>query len=133
MKAITVALFSLLVFFTVVCPVMAQEGHPMNGSWVGDWGPTPAQRNRVVIEMKWTGKELVGTINPGSNAIPMKVARVNPSDWSLHAEADAKDAQGRPVTYIIDGKIINLGAYNRALVGSWNSGTTKGDFKISRQ
>ena len=133
MKAITVALFTLLVFFTFVCPILAQEGHPMNGSWVGDWGPTPAQRNRVVIEMKWTGKELVGTINPGPNAIPMKVARVNPSDWSLHVEADAKDAQGRPVTYIIDGKIVNLGAYNRALVGSWNSSTTKGDFKISRQ
>jgi hypothetical protein len=133
MKARTVALFSFLVCFTLVSPVIAQEGHPMNGSWVGDWGPTATQRNRVVIEMKWTGKELAGTINPGANAIPMKVASVNPNDWSLHAEADAKDAQGRSVTYIIDGKIVNLGAYNRAIVGTWNSGATKGDFKISRQ
>jgi hypothetical protein len=133
MKSRTVVLFTLLAFLSFVFPAIAQEGHPMNGSWVGDWGPNETQRNRVVIEMKWTGKELAGTINPGANAIPMKIARVNPSDWSLHVEADAKDAQGRPITYIIDGKIVNLGAYNRALVGTWNSGNTKGDFKITRQ
>jgi hypothetical protein len=133
MKSRTVVLFTLLIFLTLTSSAIAQEGHPMNGSWVGDWGPNETQRNRVVIEMKWTGKELAGTINPGANAIPMKIARVNPSDWSLHVEADAKDAQGRPITYIIDGKIVNLGAYNRAIVGTWNSGTTKGDFKITRQ
>jgi hypothetical protein len=87
----------------------------------------------VLIEMKWTGKEIVGAINPGPNAVPMKVATLNPANWTLHIEADAKDAQGRTVTYVIDGKLEDLGSYNRSIVGTWNVGTTKNDFKITRQ
>jgi len=98
-----------------------------------DWGSTPNQRHRVVIEMKWTGKQLVGTINPGPAAIPMKVATVNPNDWSLHVEADARDEQGRAITYVIDGRIDDLGTYNRSIAGTWNAGSTKGDFRITRQ
>jgi hypothetical protein len=116
-----------------ITPGVAQEGHPMAGSWVGDWGPSPAQRTRVVIEMTWSGKALVGTINPGARAIPFRVATVNPSDWSLHIEADGKDAQGRTVAYVIDGKLQNLGSYNRDITGTWLVGATKGDFRIYRQ
>ena len=105
----------------------------MSGSWVGDWGPTPDQRNRVVVVMAWTGEELVGTINPGPNAIPMKVATVDPRDWSVHIEADASDADGRPVTYVIDGTIDDLGTYNRSIGGTWNVGATTGNFSITRQ
>ena len=39
MKARTVAQIALGVIMLVL-PAMAQEGHPMSGSWVGDWGPT---------------------------------------------------------------------------------------------
>ena len=105
----------------------------MAGSWVGDWGPTPTQRNRVVVVMEWTGQELVGSINPGPNAIPLKIATVDTSDWSLHIEADAEDAEGRPITYIIDGTIDDLGTYNRSIAGTWNFGATTGDFSITRQ
>ena len=105
----------------------------MSGSWVGDWGPTKDQRTRVVVAMEWTGKELTATINPGPNAIKAKVARVNPADWSVHIEADGKDAQGRSVAYVIDGKIDDLGTYNRSIIGTWNAGATKGDFSITRQ
>jgi len=135
MKARTAAriALSLGVSFMLVLPAIAQEGHPMSGSWVGDWGPTKDQRTRVVVAMEWTGKELTATINPGPNAIRAKIARVNPNDWSLHIEADGKDAQGRPVPYVIDGKIDDLGTYNRSIIGTWNAGTTKGDFSITRQ
>ena len=135
MKTSTVVLtaFCLFVCFTLGLPALAQEGHPMAGSWVGDWGPTPSQRNRVVVVLDWTGSALVGTINPGPNAIPVKVARVNPSDWSLHMEADAKDAQGRAVTYVIDGKIDDLGTYNRTIAGTWRVGGAEGNFSITRQ
>ncbi|HVH26907.1 MAG TPA: hypothetical protein VM818_09115 [Vicinamibacterales bacterium] len=113
--------------------VVAQEGHPMSGSWIGDYGPTKDQRTRVVVVMEWTGKELVGTINPGPNGIPFKVAKVDPNDWSLHIEADGKDAQGRAVSYVIDGTIDDLGTYNRSIAGTWNVGSVKGDFSITRQ
>ena len=135
MKARTVGRIAvnLAVGFMLVLPALAQEGHPMSGSWVGDWGPTKDQRTRVVVAMEWTGKELTATINPGPNAIKAKVARANPDNWSLHLEADAKDAQGRAVTYVIDGKIDDLGTYNRSIVGTWNVGAIKGDFSITRQ
>ena len=135
MNARTVARIgaSLLVGFTLLLPAMAQEGHPMSGSWVGDFGPTKEQRTRVVVAMEWTGKGLTATINPGPNAIKAKVARANPDDWTLHIEADGKDAQGRPVSYVIDGKIDDLGTYNRSIIGTWNVGATKGDFSITRQ
>jgi hypothetical protein len=135
MKANTIVriVLSLTVGFTMLLPAIAQEGHPMSGSWVGDWGPTKDQRTRVVVTMEWTGKELTATINPGPNAIKAKVARVNPVDWSVHLEADGKDAQGRPVPYVIDGKIDDLGTYNRSIIGTWNAGAVKGDFSITRQ
>jgi hypothetical protein len=135
MKASTVAriALSLVIALTSLLPVKAQEGHPMSGSWVGDWGPTKTQRTRVVVAMEWTGKELKATINPGPNAIPAKVATVNPDNWSVHIEADGKDAQGQPAKYVIDGKIDDLGTYNRSIIGTWNVGSTKGDFSITRQ
>jgi hypothetical protein len=122
-----------VVLMAAVASAFGQEGHPMAGTFIGDWGPSPAQRNRIVIEMKWSGKALVGAINPGPRAIPFRVAAVDPSDWSLHIEADGKDAQGRAVTYVIDGKLDNLGSYNRDISGTISVGSTKGNFRIYRQ
>jgi hypothetical protein len=34
---------------------------------------------------------------------------------------------------VIDGKIENLGALNRAIAGTWTQGNQKGDFRITRQ
>lgn len=135
MKTSTVPLTAVCLFvcFTLASPVLAQEGHPMSGSWVGDWGPTPAQRNRVIVVLDWTGSALVGTINPGPNAIPVRVATVNPKDWSLHMEADTTDAQGRAVTYVIDGKINDLGTHNRTIAGTWRVNGAEGRFSITRQ
>jgi len=124
---------SLVVGLLLMLPVRAQEGHPMSGSWVGDWGPSKDQRTRVVVVMEWNGKELAGTINPGPNAAPIKVARVDTNDWRVHLEGDGKDAQGRPVSYVIDGAIDDLGTYNRSIVGTCNIGGVKGDISITRQ
>ena len=111
----------------------AQEGHPMSGVWVGDWSVNGAEQKRVVVVLDWMGTELSGTINPGPNAIPIKTATVDTTDWSLHLEADAKNSQGQPVSYVIDGKLDDLGTYNRSLAGTWNVGNEKGTFSITRQ
>jgi hypothetical protein len=126
-----IACISLLLGFTTV--TFAQEGHPMTGSWVGDWGPNAQERHRVVVVLEWTGSALVGAINPGPNAIPIKRATVNPKDWSLHLEADGVDARGGPAPYVIDGKIDDIGTYNRTLAGTWNVGGVRGNFSVTRQ
>lgn len=107
----------------------AQEGHPMSGVWVGDWGFTANERNRVVVILDWLGTELAGTINPGPNALKARVATADPSDWSLHMEVEA----GQGVTWVIDGTIDDLGTYNRTIAGSWNAGSQQGTFSITRQ
>jgi hypothetical protein len=126
---------SVVVGFMLTLTPRAQEGHPMDGSWVGDFGPTKDQRTRVVVLIAWNGKTkmLDVTINPGKNAIPAKVVRVNPADWSLHVEADGKDAKGQAVSYVFDGKIDDLGTYNRSILGTWTVNGMKADFSITRQ
>ena len=42
------------------------------------------------------------------------------------------DQAGNPVHIEADGKIDNLGSYNRSISGTWTQGTTKGDFKVTR-
>ena len=113
-------------------PVAAQEGHPLKGSWLGTWGPSQNHSNDVIVIMNWDGKAITGTINPGTDEIAIKNATLNPEGWIVHLEGDAKDKSGKTITYIIDGKIENLGSLSRSIVGTWVQGNQKGDFKITR-
>lgn len=128
----TVRVASLLVCLAVAATAAAQYGHPLKGSWSGDWGPAKETRNRLLLELNWDGKAVTGTINPGPNAVPLQKATLDPSNWTVHFEAETKDPPGRTVRYVIDGKLENLGAYNRVLSGTWTQGGVKGDFRLVR-
>jgi hypothetical protein len=120
----------------VLVPVLAQEGHPLVGTWHGDWGPTATHRNDVTLVLDWDGKNITGLINPGPESIKLSKAALEPSSdpkaWAVHFEADAKDHDGKPVHFMIDGKIENLTSIRRSIVGTWNHGNVKGDFKVTR-
>ena len=178
MQAGRVVLLCLLTFLAITASALAQEGHPLKGTWLGDWGPTKTQRTPVFIILDWDGKAITGTINPGPDGIPLQKASLEiqkgapvqpaaappaagrgggappqgaaapavgtnqrgaggppptPDTWLVHLEADGKDQAGKAAHIVIDGKIENLGLYNRYIVGTWTQGTTKGDFKITRQ
>ena len=120
------------VFLFLIVPAFAQEGHPLTGTWHGDWGPTPTHRNDVTLVLDWDGKDINGLINPGPDSIKLSKATLDPSNWTVHFEADAKDHGGNPVHFVIDGKIQNLTSIRRSIVGTWNHGNVKGDFKITR-
>ena len=126
-------LVSLLLGLAIALPLFAQEGHPLKGAWLGDWGPTKEHRNQITVVLDWDGKNITGAVNPGPEAIPLQKASLNPQGWQVHLEFAAKDSSGNPVQYVVDGKIENLGLYNRSLVGTWSHGNVKGDFKITRQ
>jgi hypothetical protein len=111
---------------------LAQYGHPLKGSWSGDWGTSKENRNRVLLDLNWDGKAVTGTINPGSDAVPLTTATLDPTTWTVHFEADGKDLKGRTVRYVIDGKLQNLGSYYRVIGGTWSQGALRGDFKITR-
>ncbi len=123
---------SLLICLAVAAAADAQYGHPLKGSWSGDWGPTKETRNRLLLQLNWDGKAITGTINPGPTAVSLQKATLDPSNWTVHFEAEGKDQSGRAVRYVVDGKLENLGAYNRVLSGTWTQGGVKGDFRVVR-
>jgi hypothetical protein len=127
-------LWGVAVLVSLAAVVVAQEGHPLVGTWYGDWGSSRQERHDVTMVMTWDGKTIGGTIDPGVDAVPFKTATLDSSTWTVHIEAERPSKGGdRPaVHYVIDGKLANLGAYNRTLTGTWMSGATKGDFKLTR-
>jgi hypothetical protein len=116
--------------FTVTAS--AQFGHPLKGSWSGDWGPGKGNRTRILVDINWDGKTLTGTINPGPNGATLQKATLDPETWAVHLEADGKDGSGNTVHYVIDGKLENIGAYQRFITGTWMQGSTKGEFRLTR-
>ena len=113
----------------------AQFGHPLKGQWSGEWGSkeTPT---RLLLDLTWDGKQVGGTINPGS-ATAATVTKVNIDysnvmAWGVQMEAEGKDASGKPVQIRIDGTLENLGAYYRLFHGTWTQGGQKGPFTLTR-
>jgi hypothetical protein len=133
MRALTVLFASFLACLANAGSAAAQEGHPLKGSWIGTWGPSKQHSDDLLIVMSWDGKAITGTINPGTDNIPLKNAVLNPEGWVVRFEADTKDRSGKPVTYAFEGKIENLAFHNRSITGTWKLPTESGRFKISRQ
>ena len=65
---------SLAACLVLAASAFAQKSgsDPLSGTWVGDWGPSAADRNQVTVELKWDGTALSGTVNPGPNAVPLR-------------------------------------------------------------
>jgi hypothetical protein len=116
----------------IVVSGIAQEGHPLTGTWSGDWGPTTTQRNHLTFVMNWDGKNVTGTINPGPDSIPVGSVLLDVTNWSVRIEADAKDQSGRAVHIAAEGKLEDIASWHRKITGTWVQGTTKGDFRLTR-
>jgi hypothetical protein len=86
-------LASVLAALLVAAPALAQFGHPLKGTWSGDWGPTKENRTHVVLELNWDGKAITGNINPGPKAAPITKAELNPDTWGVHLEGDGKGSR----------------------------------------
>jgi hypothetical protein len=110
----------------------AQEGHPLTGTWSGDWGATADKRTRITLVMTWDGKSIAGTINPGPEAMTLGRVTVDYAKWTGRIEADGKDSSGTPVRVVADGKIDALGSWHRTLSGTWTQAGAKGTFKLTR-
>ena len=121
-----------LVLALSVFAAAAQEGHPLTGTWSGDWGATADKRTRITLVMTWDGKSIAGTINPGPEAMTLGRVTVDYAKWTVRIEADGKDSSGKPVRVLADGKIDALGSWHRTLSGTWTQAGAKGTFKLTR-
>lgn len=108
---------------TVSC--LAQQGHPLTGTWSGDWGPTATNRTQITLVLNWDGKNVTGLINPGPDAIPITSVFVDVSTWTVRIAAESAHISA-------EGKLEDLGSYHRTLTGTWQQGEVKGDFKLTR-
>jgi hypothetical protein len=122
-----------LLALALAAPIVAQEGYPLKGSWIGVWTGNTVQGDDVLIVMNWDGKAISGMINPGTDNIKIDKASLDPTGWKVHLEADAKDKAGAAIHYVIDGAISQLEMPNRAIIGTWTSQRGKGKFEIHRQ
>ena len=161
MSARAFPLICLMSILLAAASLRAQEGHPAKGTWVGHWGPTLTVQSRIVLVIDHDGKALSGVFQPGPNAVPLKVARLDITPgkpavgvprgntgeapkipavlpiFKVHFEIDAKDGRGNPVSIVAEGTMNNVALPNRSITGTWtqtsggNTSTT--EFKIARQ
>ena len=139
--AINTAGVCLVVGLLLVVPAFAQMGYPLKGSWSGDWWLKKGEENHVLLDFDWDGKTLKGVLNPDTDNADMQRLSLEPptggvaramDPWILHFEADVKDASGKTVHHVIDGKLQNIGAYRKFITGTWAAGNQKGEFKVVR-
>ena len=109
----------------------AQEGHPLVGTWRGEWGPNAKQRNDVTFVLEYDGKNVTGIINPGFESMKLQKVTLDPATWTVRFETETKDASGKLIPVVIDAKFEDVTNRNRSLAGTWTQGGVKGDFKIT--
>lgn len=114
-------------------PASAQEGHPMKGSWIGEWGPAKTHGDRLLLVLNWDGKAITGRVNPGTDNMTLKSATLDPNGWVVKMEIEGKDAKGGMTSYQLEGKIDNLAFHNRTLSGTWKGQGESGKFNLVRQ
>ena len=113
-------------------PAMAQVGHPAKGSWLGYWGPDQKVRHRMVLNLDWRNRQVVGQVNPGPAAAAVTRADIDYDTWTMTLEASLPDATGRSQKWVGTGKLENLGSWtNRVYSGTYVYGAEKGSFKLS--
>jgi hypothetical protein len=128
MKTFQIALLAAFLVAGISVLAFSVVDDPLSGTWIGDWGPSEWDRNQVTVELKWDGKSLTGTVNPGPNAVELKKATFDAKSNSVHFEADVVSRRGGQIHYVIDGKVEK-----GMMTGSWSHDNLKGDFKITRK
>lgn len=130
-KLLTMLTASLVLGFSAIA--VAQEGHPLKGSWLGEWKGNAVHGDNILLILDWDGKAITGMINPGTDNMALTRATLEPSGWVVRLEAEGKDKDGSAVRYVIEGKIENLELPNRSINGTWSSNKGGGAFTASRQ
>ena len=114
-------------------PLRAQEGHPLVGSWHGEWGPPgSAARMDLTVIMDWDGSVITGLVNPVTDRAPLENAELDSGTWTVRFEVEVRDNAGNRVRCRADGQLDNLGSDRRTLAGTWSCGATEAEFELTR-
>jgi hypothetical protein len=132
MRVRTLSVICLLACLIAI-PVLAQRGtggDPLTGTWAGDWGPSPGDRNAVTVDLKLEGTAVTGVVKTANRPeVPLSKGTFDATARTVKMEAEARNPRsGANVKYIIEGKLEGS-----TLTGSWNHDNTKGDFKLTKK
>ena len=125
---------SLVMTLALTAPqIRGQEGHPLVGSWHGDWGTSgSADRMDLTLIIDWDGSALTGLVNPVTDRAALENARLNSGDWTVSFEVTVLDRSGTTRRCMANGALDKLGSDRRELAGSWSCGDIQADFHITR-
>jgi hypothetical protein len=135
----TLTLLVLVAAMAVAATATAQEGHPLVGTWYGDYEAGKQKRDLTII-MQWDGKVATGTMNPGANAVPITSAVLDITPGKPAPEGRGS-TEGIPPIFKVkfeadgmtfEGTIHNPVAGNRRITGTWTRGAARGTFQIRR-
>ena len=100
----------------------------VNGSWSGDWGPSPSDRNPVTLQLTSESGNLTGVVNTGATTVTLSRVSYNPDTGAVAMEADAQGRGGSAIHYVIEGK-----AGGNTMSGTWSHDEVRGDFRVTRK
>ena len=117
----------------------AQEGHPLAGTWYGEY-TTGKQTTDITVIMTWDGKSVTGLINPGPNSKPLTSAVMDITPGKPAPQGQQSTSGTPPVFKVrvevdgitFEGSLKNPVAGNRQLTGTWKRGNQSGTFHIRR-
>lgn len=115
----------------VYLPALAQHGHPLVGSWSGEWMPGADRQQRILLVLEYENDTLSGSVYFGTRRVPLASATLDPDSWTVRLEAAERSADGAAVEYRIEGQIENLGSTtDRAIDGSLTRNGERGSFRV---
>jgi len=128
MKLLAGSLLAVM-FLSLGCkPSTSMAPENLNGRWAGTWGPSQDRQTRVVLELKWDGAALKGTVNPDSRPVETTRASFDPKSSAIHLELNFPEPGGGTDHYTIDGK-----ADAKTMHGTWTRHNGNGDFNLEKE
>lgn len=116
----------------VAAPLTAQVGHPAKGAWLGYWGTSAEDSNRMLLALDWEDRRIVGTINPGRAGVEISSAEIDYETWTLTIEAEMPTEDGGTAPFVATGQLENLGSWvNRRYSGTYTHGEEQGVFLLT--
>jgi hypothetical protein len=133
MRPVVALIVSVILAGPPIGTARAQEGHPLSGTWAGEWGAANGTRTHVTLVMAWDGQAVTGLINPGPDAIPLTRVTVDWSTWTLRIEAERAGTTGTPQRIVADGRLEDIGSTHRRIVGIWQQDGVTGSLRLTRE
>lgn len=120
----------LLMLVAVFPAAQAQEGHPLVGTWQGNWGE---ENNFLTLIMNWDGQGINGIVNPGPQSSEIESARLDSSRWHVEMNIPLIDETGNTETLLLDGQLENVATRTRSFHGTWHYQGQSGSISLIRQ